>query len=263
MTVPIAVVDAFTDRAFSGNPAAVVLLEGRWPSDDWLQAVAAEVNLAETAFCVRRDDGDRALRWFTPTTEVDLCGHATLATTFVLDEPGPVRFHTRSGVLTCHRHGAEVEMDFPADDPHPVAVPGSLGAVLGTADLYEVARGRSDLVVELGSAAAVRQLTPDLARIAALPFRAVIVTAPGDRDGVDCVSRVFAPAVGVPEDAVTGSAHCTLAGFWGSRLGRDTLVGEQASARGGTVRMRRAGDRVVLGGTATVVWRGELLADPA
>ena len=180
--------------------------------------------------------------------EVDLCGHATLASAHVLG--GPARFHTRSGLLTCTPAEDErIEMDFPADPPLESPVP----ATLTLSGIQWFGRGRFDVVVVLADAAAVRRFTPDLAMLAALDSRAVIITAPGDRPGIDCVSRVFAPNVGVLEDPVTGSAHCTLAVFWGERTERTKLVGEQASGRGGLVHMRRAGDRVILGGQAVTV----------
>lgn len=248
VSIELVVVDAFTDRAFTGNPAAVAVLEG-FGDDVRLHAVAAEMNLSETAFVVPRPDGDHDLRWFTPTTEVSLCGHATLAAAHVLGGAG--RFQTRSGLLTC-RSAADgwIEMDFPADPPHP-AEP----VETGVEGVEWLGRGRYDLLAVVPEAATVRRLRPDLAAIGALEARGLIVTAPGDREGVDCVSRMFAPAVGIPEDPVTGSAHCALACYWGERLGRDVLVGEQASARGGTVRMRRRHGRVLLGGQAVTVAR--------
>ncbi len=247
MNMGLTVVDAFTDRPFTGNPAAVAVVEA-FPDDDRMQAVAREMNLAETAFVVQRPDGDHDLRWFTPLTEVPLCGHATLAAAHVLG--GRARFHTRSGELTC-RHGAEgrIQMDFPADPPSASAIPP--GLVIAGIQWY--GRGRFSALVELEDAAAVRTLQPDLAMLAALGTQAVIVTAAGDRAGIDCVSRVFGPNVGISEDPVTGSAHCALAVFWGERTGRDDLVGEQASARGGIVHMHRDGDRVELGGHAVTV----------
>jgi len=212
------------------------------------------MNLSETAFVVPRPDGAHDLRWFTPLVEVDLCGHATLAAAHVLGGNG--RFHTRSGALVCTPAAQGwIEMDFPADPPAPEPVPPSIAPALGVDDpvVRAFARARSDLLVELSGADAVRTVRPDQASVAALGSRCVIVTAAGDRPGVDCVSRVFAPNAGIPEDPVTGSAHCALAEYWGDRLGRDRLVGEQASARGGVVRMGRNGDRVVLGGQAVTV----------
>lgn len=276
--VPLAQVDAFTDRPFAGNPAAVCLLaEAR--ADDWLQAVAREMNLSETAFLVRRDGGFD-LRWFTPGAEVDLCGHATLASAHALWESGdvapddPIRFHTRGGVLTCERGGEGgpaagegwIWMDFPAEaaaqfEPPPGHFAGELAAVLG-APLRWLGRNRLDFLVELASEAAVRELRPELGLLAELGARGVIVTASaGVADaGYDFVSRYFAPGVGVPEDPVTGSAHCALGPFWAERLGRQRLVGYQASVRGGVVRVVVAGERVKLGGQAVTVMTGELLA---
>jgi predicted PhzF superfamily epimerase YddE/YHI9 len=257
---PICVVDAFTATAFTGNPAAVCRLDA-FPPDGWMQALATEMNLSETAFVVPRADGDHDLRWFTPTVEVDLCGHATLASAHVLG--GGARFHTRSGVLTCTAAGdGWIEMDFPALPSTPVAHDAALTRAIGTADVYTVATSRFDLLVELGTADQVRSLRPDLAALRALGARGYIVTAPGDREGIDCVSRFFAPAAGVDEDPVTGSAHCVLGPFWAERLGRATLVGEQASRRGGIVRMRVDGARVHLGGRAVTVWEGSLTTDP-
>jgi predicted PhzF superfamily epimerase YddE/YHI9 len=255
VTMELTVVDAFTDRPFAGNPAAVAVLE-RFPDEARMQAVALEMNLSETAYVIPRADGSHDLRWFTPSVEVDLCGHATLASAHVLG--GDARFHTKSGELVCSRgDDGWIEMDFPADNiaPEPaVMVHDVLGTALRDPSLVgTVVRGRTDLLVEVPAAAVVRALEPQLASLLELPVRLVIVTAPGDRPGIDCVSRVFAPAAGIDEDPVTGSAHCTLAVYWGERVGRDELVGEQASARGGVVRMRRAGDRVVLGGRAVTV----------
>jgi predicted PhzF superfamily epimerase YddE/YHI9 len=243
----LTVVDAFTDRAFRGNPAAVAVVDG-FPPDGMMQAVAAELNLSETAFAAPRPDGDYDLRWFTPTVEVDLCGHATLATAHVLG--GITRFHTRSGVLTCSPEGeGMIAMDFPADPPEAAPIPPALP--MNGARWF--GRGRFDILIELGQADAVRSYRPDLAALAALGSRSVILTAAGDIPAVDCVSRVFGPNVGIPEDPVTGSAHCCLAVFWSQRTGRDQLVGYQASSRGGTVYMRLAGDRVTLGGQAVTV----------
>jgi PhzF family phenazine biosynthesis protein len=263
-TTSITVVDAFTTTAFRGNPAAVCLLDA--PADvRWMQSVAAELNLSETAFAVLRPDGDTDLRWFTPAVEVDLCGHATLATTHVLGRGAT--FHTRGGLLRCTvPEPGRVEMDFPAATPTEVSVPAGLATALGTAVL-SVHEGGADLLVELGSVEEVRGLTPDLGALGRLPHRGIVVTAAGGADGVDCTSRWFGPAVGVAEDPVTGSAHCALAPFWSVRTGRTTLRGHQASARGGVVDMRLEldgphGDRVHLGGGAVTVWRGELLVAP-
>jgi predicted PhzF superfamily epimerase YddE/YHI9 len=259
VTVPteLVVIDAFTDRPFSGNPAAVCRLD-RPASEAWMQDVAAEMHLSETAYVLDRPDGDYDLRWFTPTTEVALCGHATLATAHLV---GGGRFHTRSGVLACTvRRDGSIDMDFPADPPVPHAVPDGLFAALGTDG--EVHTGVSDLMVVVADADTVRSLAPDLTALAGVDARAVIVTAASDQPGVDCVSRVFAPRVGIPEDPVTGSAHCTLAPFWSDRTGRQELVGAQLSARGGTVHMRVDGDRVIIGGRAVTVSEVRLLSDP-
>jgi predicted PhzF superfamily epimerase YddE/YHI9 len=254
MGLDLTVVDAFTGRAFAGNPAAVAVVE-RFPGDDRMQMVAREMNLSETAFVTPRPDGDHDLRWFTPTVEVDLCGHATLASAHVLG--GRARFHTRSGVLTCTPgEDGWIEMDFPADPPVATDISGEQ---LGLDGVQWCGRSRGDLLVELPDAAAVRSLQPDMGRLAATGTRGVLVTAAGDRPGIDCVSRFFAPNVGIPEDPVTGSAHCVLAVFWGERTGKHELVGEQASARGGVVRMRRHHDRVLLGGQAVSVSAVRLL----
>jgi predicted PhzF superfamily epimerase YddE/YHI9 len=259
LTVPteLVVVDAFTDRPFSGNPAAVCRLD-RPASETWMRDVAGEMNLSETAFVVTRPDGGYGLRWFTPTTEVDLCGHATLASAHVM---GGGEFHTRSGVLTCVlRDDGLIEMDFPADPPIACAPPGGLFAALGT--VGDVLGGASDLMVVCAEPDTVRQLQPDLSALAAIDTRAVIVTAAASRPGIDFVSRVFAPRVGIPEDPVTGSAHCTLAPWWSARTGRSELIGAQVSRRGGIVHMRLDGNRVILGGHAVTVSEVRLLADP-
>lgn len=244
MGLELTVVDAFTERPFSGNPAAVAVVDA-FPPPDYMQSVAREMNLSETAFVAPRNDGDHDLRWFSPAVEVDLCGHATLASAHVLG--GFACFHTRSGSLSCSRSDdGWIEMDFPADPPSSARLspPPALEGIRWSG------RGRYDVLIELESAAAVRECAPDLGELAELRSRAVILTARGDRPGIDCVSRVFAPNFGIPEDPVTGSAHCTLAEYWGELTHRDELVGEQASPRGGIVRMRRQLGRVVLGGRA-------------
>jgi|HubBroStandDraft_1064217.scaffolds.fasta_scaffold05512_7 predicted PhzF superfamily epimerase YddE/YHI9 len=246
MELHLAVVDAFTAVPFAGNPAGVTVLDAYF-DDALLAAIAREMSLAETAFLVRRGDGDYDLRWFTPAAEVELCGHATLASAHVLGGAG--RFHTKSGLLTCAKDRDWIEMDLPADEP----VAGPVPEDLGLSGVRSFHRGRFDALIELPDAASVRGLVADLGALARLGTRGVIVTAPGDRPGIDCVSRVFAPNVGIPEDPVTGSAHCTLAAFWSGRLSRADLVGEQASARGGIVRMRLSGDRVAISGQAVTV----------
>jgi PhzF family phenazine biosynthesis protein len=255
-------VDAFTDTPFAGNPAAVCLLSA--PRDEgWMQSVAREMNLSETAFLVKRDDGF-ALRWFTPAVEVALCGHATLASAHVLWEEGHLpaqsqaRFHTKSGLLTGDRAGEWIELDFPAKREDPATVPPGLAEALGVTPKY-VGKNQFDYLVEVDAEDTVRRLAPDHAGLAALPVRGVIVTSRASSPGYDFVSRFFAPGAGVPEDPVTGSAHCALGPFWQARLGKSDFTAYQASPRGGTVRVRVAGDRVKLGGKAVTVLRGELL----
>lgn len=255
------VIDSFTDAAFHGNPAGVVVLDA--PAEPaWMQSVASELKHSETAFVVNGPaDQPKPLRWFTPTTEVDLCGHATLATAHALG--GDQRFDTRSGVLTClAREDGSIEMDFPIDRTEPVEPPDALAAGLPGTTIREVARGTENVLVLLGSAAEVRGLVPDTGTLAEVPAHGVIVTAPGDRDGIDFVSRYFAPRVGIAEDPVTGSAHCTLVSWWSTKLGRTAegseFTGEQASARGGVVGMVLRGTRVGLRGRAVTVLEGDL-----
>ncbi len=261
MTLSIVQVDAFTAKPFAGNPAAVCVLPA--PGDaGWMQRVAAEMNLAETAFLHPLDDGYN-LRWFTPTVEVDLCGHATLASAHALWESGRLapdaeaRFHTRSGLLTARRSGDWIELDFPATPPEPAEPPADLARALGVTPLY-VGKTRFDYLLELESEDAVRAVRPDFALLRELGVRGVIVTGPASTPGLDFVSRFFAPGSGIDEDPVTGSAHCGLAPFWGAKLGKSEMVGYQASARGGVVRVRLNGTRVALGGQAVTVLRGEL-----
>lgn len=256
-------VDAFAEGPCTGNPAGVVLLAEERPAT-WMQAVAMEMNQAETAFLLRQEGGF-GLRWFTPLAEVDLCGHATLAAAHFLWEAGQLphhaaaRFQTRSGLITAVRRGdGLVTMDFPAIASHQVVGPDDLAIGLGV-EPRSVQMGDFDLLVEVADAATVRNMSPDLGAIARWPIRGVLVTALGDRPGIDFVSRCFFPALGVPEDPVTGSAHCALAVFWGERLGRDTLTGWQASRRGGTVHCRLLGARVELSGRAVTTLRAELL----
>lgn len=259
---PFSQVDAFADRPFTGNPAAVCILPAE-RDEEWMQLVAREMNLAETAFLLRRADG-YDLRWFTPSCEVDLCGHATLASAHVLWEEGHLpagaiaRFHTRSGILTAAREDGIIWLDFPATPPVPAPAPPELEGGLGVPLRY-VGRTPFDYLVEVDSEATVRGLEPDLRLLARVPVRGIIVTAASATAEQQFVSRFFAPAAGVPEDPVTGSAHCALAPFWGERLGRTELRGYQASPRGGLVRLRLAGDRVHLGGLAVTILRGELL----
>jgi PhzF family phenazine biosynthesis protein len=255
-------VDAFTSAAFAGNPAGVCLLEHA-AEEGWMQLVAREMNLAETAFLRRR--GDRFdLRWFTPAAEVELCGHATLASAHILWETGVVaaretlRFETQSGLLTAKRAGEEIELDFPATPDAPADAPAELLQALGITPIY-VGKSAFDYLVQVESEAEVLGTTPDFARLRRLTARGIMVTSAASRAGYDFVSRFFAPGVGIDEDPVTGSAHCCLGPFWSQRLGKTELIAYQASARGGTVRVQIAGDRVRLGGRAVTILRGELV----
>ena len=263
MPFPLWQIDAFTSRPFAGNPAAVCWLER--PMDDaWHQAVAAEMNLAETAFLQPAADGYH-LRWFTPSTEVDLCGHATLASAHFLWESGRLargrqaRFHSRSGLLTATGDGDWITLDFPSTPASETSVPHDLVAALGATPVW-VGRSVFDVMVVYEDAATVRNMAPNIGRLGQVPARGIIVTAPGDEEGIDFVSRFFGPAVDVPEDPVTGSAHCALAPYWASRLGRTKMTGYQASRRGGTVGVDLRGDRVLLSGQAVTVLRGELVS---
>ena len=264
MTQAITQVDAFADRPFVGNPAAVCILDAA-RDESWMQTIAREMNLSETAFLVKNGRGYN-LRWFTPLVEVDLCGHATLASAHVLWEQGLLKpdqtaiFETRSGKLTARKNGNWIELDFPASQitPEP-ALKEATEAALGAKALF-VGRSRFDLVVEIGSEDAVRALKPEVGKIGRLETRGLIVTSRASAaSGYDFVSRFFAPAAGVDEDPVTGSAHCALGPYWKEKLGRDGLTGFQASARGGIVRTRCEGDRVILSGQAVTVFRGELV----
>ena len=261
MHVPILHVDAFTAEPFTGNPAAVCLLPS--PRDaEWMQRVAAEMNLSETAFLIRRGDAFD-LRWFTPATEVDLCGHATLASAHALWELGELprggraEFHTKSGRLTATQEDGWIELDFPATPPSPAEPPEGLTEAIGARPSF-VGRSRFDFLLEVSDEQTVRGLRPDLVRLATLPVRGVIVTSRASTDEYDFVSRFFAPAAGVDEDPVTGSAHCCLAPYWHGRLGRTTFVARQVSPRGGTMRLTLEGDRVKMRGQAVTVLRGEL-----
>ena len=267
----IRIVDAFTDRPFSGNPAGVLLLDS-FPDDHWLQKVAAEVNLSETAFAHPLPAGgeaDWALRWFTPTTEVDMCGHATLATAHVLHTTGratgTVRFAARCGILSATAgEDGTVTMDFPTSALTAVPTPEGLEKALGAdvVSVHDTAAHVGDLLVELRDEATVRALAPDFAALTRLSRRGVIATAAAEQPdrGYDFVSRGFFPAVDIDEDPVTGSAHTALAPFWSARLGRDELTGFQGGARTGIVRTRLRGDRTLLTGHAVTVVDGELHA---
>jgi PhzF family phenazine biosynthesis protein len=264
MTQTIYQVDAFTNVPFAGNPAAVCILpEAR--DDAWMQNVAKEMNLSETAFLLKQDDGynNYSLRWFTPAVEVDLCGHATLASAHILWETGllatgrQARFHTRSGLLTADQQGDWIIMDFPAKPEEQTDVPAGLIEALGVSPIY-AGMSQFDLLVEVESEAALRAIQPNFTLLEQVPARGVIVTSRASSDGFDFVSRFFAPRVGVNEDPVTGSAHSCLSPYWSKRLGRNELVGYQASLRGGVVRVRYEGERVQIGGQAVTVLQGQL-----
>jgi PhzF family phenazine biosynthesis protein len=261
MAIPITVVDAFTDRPFAGNPAAVCLLDRPRP-EVWLQDVAREMNLPETAFLLPEEDGFR-LRWLSPAMEMDLCGHATLAAAHVLWERGlldaarQARFFTRSGLLTAARKEPWIELDFPAEPAQPVDTSFSLEEILGV-PAYLAGKNRMDYLVEVADEESVSDLQPDFAALARLDCRGVIVTSRAATGEYDFVSRFFAPGAGLPEDPVTGSAHCCLGPYWGKKLGKRVMTGYQASSRGGIVRVELDGDRVKLGGKAVTVWRGEM-----
>ena len=256
-------IDAFTRQAFRGNPAAVCLLD-RERDAEWMQSVAAEMNLSETAFLLKREDGF-SLRWFTPATEVALCGHATLASAHALWEERVLgahetaRFHTLSGLLTAERKDDRIELDFPATPAQPADAPEGLLESLGITNPVYVGRNQFDYLVEVGSEAIVRVLDPDHAQLRKIPVRGVIVTARASDTDADFVSRFFAPGSGVDEDPVTGSAHCCLTPYWSARLGKSEMTAYQASARGGFVYVRLAGERVKLAGHAVTVMRGELV----
>ncbi|MCS0635608.1 PhzF family phenazine biosynthesis protein [Streptomyces sp. LP05-1] len=266
----IRIVDAFTDRPFSGNPAGVLLLDA-FPDDDWLQRVATEVNLSETAFAHPLPPGgeaDWALRWFTPLTEVDMCGHATLATAHVLAGTGrvsgTVRFAARCGVLTATAgEDGTLTLDFPTSSLTPAPAPDGLAEALGARVLstHDTAEHVGYLLVELADERTVRELAPDPSAIRKLPVRGIVVTAPAEDPGrgYDFVSRGFFPAVGIDEDPVTGSAHTALAPFWSARTGRTELTGLQGGARTGIVRTALRGERTLLTGSAVTVIEGDLL----
>jgi len=257
-------VDAFTDKPFTGNPAGVCVLPG--PKDDaWMQNVAAEMNLSETAFLLEQADGFR-LRWFTPAVEVELCGHATLAAAHILWETGRLaghesaRFHTLSGLLTADRRHEDIELNFPATPDEPAEVPDGLDEILG-ANVVNFRSSRFDHLAELESEGVVRGLRPDFTRLKSLPVRGIMVTSRAASPGFDFVSRFFGPAVGIDEDPVTGSAHCCLGPYWSKRLGKTDMRACQASRRGGVVGVTVIGDRVRLRGQAVTVMAAELTAE--
>ncbi|HEY0306189.1 MAG TPA: PhzF family phenazine biosynthesis protein [Longimicrobiales bacterium] len=262
MPQPIVQVDAFTAKPFAGNPACVCVMDT--PRDEqWMQNVAREMNLSETAFLYPENSGYR-LRWFTPTLEVALCGHATLASAHVLYESGTLErgkqahFHTKSGLLTADDENGWIKLDFPSNPPTQVEPPPHIDKAVGSSNIKYVGKSVFDYIVELESEEDVRALKPNMALLELLPARGVIVTARSSDAQYDFVSRFFAPASGVPEDPVTGSAHCCLAPYWAEKLGKDEMVGYQASARGGVVKVAARGERVLLFGQAVTVLRGEL-----
>jgi PhzF family phenazine biosynthesis protein len=266
MEIPIYQVDAFTSHPFKGNPAAVCLLD-RAHSDEWMQQVATEMNLSETAFLVKRDDGF-SLRWFTPAIEVPLCGHATLASAHTLWETSTIgendeaHFHTASGLLKARRAGGRIELDFPAIPSEPGEISEEARAILGVDPLAVfVTRGTIEkgYLIELGSENEVRNARPDFSQLGRAISGGVIITAQSSTDEFDFVSRYFAVYAGIDEDPVTGSAHCALTPYWSRRLGKTEMIGYQASRRGGVVGVRLNGDRVNLFGEAVTILRGTLL----
>lgn len=269
MTIPIYQVDAFTSSAFSGNPAAICLLTAPQPAS-WMQAVALEMNLSETAFLVPEDDAYQ-LRWFTPCTEVDLCGHATLASAHTLwTETGvssdrPLQFRTKSGLLQAARRDNLIELDFPAEVAEEAASPPGFLTALGIdpAEVRFVGRNRMDYLVEVATEDVLRAVSPNYARLVEIDVRGTIVTSRAVTSQCDFVSRFFAPRAGVNEDPVTGSAHCCLGPYWQRQTGQHEFVARQLSARGGVIHVRVADDRVLLGGTAVTVLRGQLAREAA
>lgn len=255
------VVDAFTNQPFAGNPAAVCVLESD-ADEAWMKSIAREMNLSETAF-LRTIDGGFSLRWFTPMAEVKLCGHATLASAFTLWETGvlrrdqEIRFHTLSGWLTCRRDGDWIELDFPAKVAQPCAEPDGLSAALGVSPLW-IGNSGMDFLVEISGEKTLRELKPNFSTLAMLPARGVIVTCRSGAADFDFISRFFAPAVGVNEDPVTGSAHCALGPYWQFKLGKSVFTAFQASARGGVVQLAVHGERVLLRGQAVMMSRVEM-----
>lgn len=256
-------VDSFTDRAFTGNPAGVCILTE--PKDDkWMQSVATEMNLAETAFLIHKEDG-YSLRWFTPKVEVDLCGHATLASAHILWEQGyfekdkEARFHTRSGLLTAKLSNGWIELNFPLERAFPCDAPAGLEKALGIEGFKYIGKYRFAYLVEVESEKTVKDMKPDFNELLKVTNENVIVTSKSDTDEFDFVSRFFAPAIGIDEDPVTGSIHCCLAPYWMDRLNKDTFTACQASERGGILKVTVKDKRVILGGQAVTILNGEIL----
>jgi len=262
MKLPIYTVDAFTDKPFSGNPAAVCILQEMIP-ESLMQKIAFEMNLSETAFVLKQDD-EYSLRWFTPKAEVDLCGHATLASAHIMWQKGitdldkPINFHTRSGLLSAEYYKGEIGLNFPAIDQKQIDYPKELVDSIGGAMPRYVGMTKWNYLIELEDENAVRRVVPKFDVMLALPGWGTIITAKAFMDGYDFVSRFFAPEKGVPEDPVTGIAHCALGPYWQKRLGKDKFKAYQASPRGGTVGVSVVGDRVLLTGHAVSVLEGEI-----
>jgi PhzF family phenazine biosynthesis protein len=263
MPIRIVTVDAFTDVAFAGNPAAVCVLRSPRP-EEWMRKVAREMNLSETAFLLPHEDGYH-LRWLTPAVEVDLCGHATVASAHVLWQDGHLpcgrqaRFHTRSGLLTADQRGEWIELNFPVKIASPAEPPPELLAALGVKALA-VAKNAFDYLVEVESEEILRAMSPDHSTLRKVPVRGVIATSRSSTAGFDFISRFFAPGSGIDEDPVTGSSHTALGPYWSAKLGKCEMTGYQASARGGVVRVRLEGDRIVLGGQAVTIMEAQLFA---
>ena len=263
MKIPIYQVDAFTDQPFHGNPAGVCFLSAPRPNQ-WMQCVASEMNLSETAFLLQENGGYR-LRWFTPAVEVDLCGHATLASAHILWETSRLgkdkmaQFYSRSGSLTARLEGNSIELNFPVKRLELVTIPEELSTLLGVTPVF-VGKNQFDYLVEVESEEILRSLQPDMTRLSQIPVRGVIVTCAATTPGYDFISRFFAPRVGVPEDPVTGSAHCCLAPYWSEKLHKQSMLAYQASPRGGELRLRLEDDRVLISGQAVTILQGELNA---
>jgi len=262
MKLPIYTVDAFTDKPFSGNPAGVCILDDAIP-ESMMQNIAFEMNLAETAFVLKQDDG-YSLRWFTPMAEVDLCGHATLASANIMWQTGvcpmteQIRFHTRSGLLTAENYKGEIGLNFPAIQEKQIDYPKELIDAIGGAKPKYVGMTKWNYLIELEDENAIRSVVPKYELMLGLPGWGTIITAKASMPGYDFVSRFFAPEKGVPEDPVTGSAHCALGPYWQKRLGKDKFKAYQASPRGGTVGVSVVGDRVLLTGNAVTMLKGEI-----